>query len=74
MADQPFWARRLKELGVGMTLKKFGRLREKSLRSILGFIRNESVCSKAAQLGSLLQEEQGADSAAELILQVAKQQ
>lgn len=65
-ADQPFWARRVEELGVGRTL----RLREftaERLEQALRQIMDNGVRGRAERLGALLRQEDGLATAVRVI-------
>jgi UDP:flavonoid glycosyltransferase YjiC (YdhE family) len=57
LADQPFWGRRLEDLGVGAHLG-YADLSARTLVSGLGRLLDEAVQARAARLGEVLRSEQ----------------
>jgi UDP:flavonoid glycosyltransferase YjiC (YdhE family) len=67
-ADQPFWGRQLKRSGAGLHLP-FKKLDEESLRRALEGALQEGVAQRAAELGFQVKAEQGAERAADLLIE-----
>jgi UDP:flavonoid glycosyltransferase YjiC (YdhE family) len=68
MADQPYWGRRIHELGVGPEPIPHRELDVDSLADrILSMVQDEEIRTAAAALGELIRAENGAERAAELV-------
>ena len=67
--DQPYWGRRLKELGVGAAPVPYRRLSAARLASAINqMTNNPEIAARAKQLGAVLSAEQGPATAAQAII------
>jgi sterol 3beta-glucosyltransferase len=74
MADQPFWGRRLAELGVGMPPIKPKQLTPERLAAALRTLTQDTAMrQRAAELGTLLRAEDGLAAACELAQRYASE-
>ncbi|GAB4502970.1 MAG: glycosyltransferase [Anaerolineales bacterium] len=69
--DQPAWARRVRELGVGASLAQ-RRLTAENLATAIQFVLKSEVREKARALGEKIQAENGAEAAARIILEAVR--
>lgn len=75
MADQPFWARRLVELGVGVPPIKLKQLTAERLAGALRTLtQDSSMRQRAADMGALMRAEDGNAATCELAEQYAAKQ
>jgi len=71
--DQPAWARRVRELGVGTSLAH-KRLTAERLAEAIQFVLKSEVREAAKGLGAKIQSENGAEIAARIILNIPRSQ
>jgi sterol 3beta-glucosyltransferase len=69
--DQPGWARRVRELGVGASLAQ-RRLTAENLAGAIQFVLKSEVREKARALGEKIRAEAGAETAASIILEAVR--
>jgi sterol 3beta-glucosyltransferase len=72
-SDQPFWARRLEQLEVGLSLP-FRQLNRRSLAVMLPQLMHTELRQRAATLGNRLRQEEGALNAVHVIANLAQGQ
>ena len=65
--DQPFWGRRVMELGAGPTPLPQKRLTAEGLAAALEAVKSPAMASRAAEIGAAIREEPGAEAAAAAI-------
>jgi len=73
-ADQPFWGRRVSELGVGPRPISQGQLTVERLAEAIGtMVSDEAMRGRAAALGARIRGEDGVACAVDVLEQIAKQ-
>jgi sterol 3beta-glucosyltransferase len=66
-ADQPFWAKRIAELGVGPKPIAYSRLDSVNLAELINIATDEKIKTKANQIGKTIEKENGVQKAVDII-------
>ncbi len=73
LGDQPYWGRRLAELGVGMPPLPPGKLDAASLAEVIVGMLDESMSNRASRLASLVRGEDGVGRATDAVVDLLRQ-
>ena len=61
--DQPFWARRIVDLGVGPEPLDRRKMTAAAIAAVIRAMDDEAMCARAAALGNLIEQEDGVAAA-----------